>query len=359
VPKSAVTLQNFVDNAMAFGDLKPVLTASGYSLEPATTAMNDAMNGFLADYPYKFNTFDLPQFYTNSWQQDYALVNPNGTTLTNLSWLQRGICININSTAIPKPWSWVEVGRDQTQSTASLLSNNFFSAPIFKANWLPNNDLYYGTWGAANTGNATFGNNPVANSVYTNPLGASSQPFNPITQIIDANGNYLLLTTYGTEGSTAPLAATNAAPGTTVSGTGASTVWTVLDPYGQGIRITPVPSQTGCVWQFNLVGQMLPIRFNAANGGMKQSIFPVTDEYEPHLRALFVAQLYRYSEFAKVRAKFQAEWDLAMKSLIKARMKSDRERDFYRFVASRSVKTGSAGISGYVGPYWPYGGPPR
>lgn len=347
---STVTLQNFVDNAQSFGDLNPVLNAGGYSLEPARTAMNDAMNGFLADYPYKFNGFNLPLFYTNSWQQDYAIPG-----LVTLAWLTRGVCDNISSTAIPKPWSWVEVGRDQQSTTASILSNSFFAQAVFRANWLPNNQLYYGTWGQGNTGNSTLGNNPVSGSVYTNPITASSQPANPITQITDANGNFLVLTTYGTEGSTAPLAAANATPGTTASGSGASTVWTVVDPNGQGIRIAPVPSQTGSVWQFRLTGQLTPPRFSS----FAQTMAPVTDDYEPHLRALFIAQLYRYSSETKIRAKFQTEWDMAMKSLMKARSKSDRERDLYRFVPSTSVKNGAGGWGGYVGPFWPYGGPPR
>jgi len=349
MPKSATTLQNFVDNAMDFGDIEPVLTAGGHSMEPARTAMNDAMNGLLADYPYKFNEFNLPAFYTNSWQQDYAIPG-----LTTLSWLQKGICVNINSTALGKPWAYVQCGRDQQQSTSSILSNNFFSGPVFNASYLPNNVLYYGTWGAANTGNSTLGNNPLSGSVYTAPLGAPSQPKNPITQIIDANGNLLVLTGYGTEGTTAPVAPANSVAGTIATpGSGATTTWTVVDPYGQGIRISPVPSQTGCVWQFLLVGQSLPPRFT----NLQQTIFPVTDEYEPHLRALFIAQLYRYSSETKIRAKFATEWEIAMKSLVKARMKSDRERDFYRFVPSRSVKGNTGG--GYAGPFWPYGGPPR
>jgi hypothetical protein len=347
---STRTLQNFVDNAQAFGDLRPVLNVGGFSLEPATTAMNDAMNGFLADYPYKFNGFNLPPFYTNSWQQDYAIPG-----LVTLAWLTRGVCVNINATGPNKPWSWVEVGRDQQHTTASILSNNFFASAIYKANWLPNSQLYYGTWGAANTGNATLGNNPVSGSVYTNPLGAGSQPSNPITQITDANGNLLVLTTYGTEGSTAPLAPSNSIAGVLAApGSGATTAWTVVDPNGQGIRIAPVPSQTGSVWQFLLTGQLIPPRFTS----FTQTMAPVTDDYEPHLRALFIAQLYRYSSEAKIRAKFQAEWDLAMKSLMKARAKSDRERDFYRFVPATSCKSGQGG-GGYVGPYWPYGGVPR
>jgi hypothetical protein len=349
---STVTLQNLVDNAQAFGDLAPVLNVGGFSLEPARTAMNDAMNGFLADYPYKFNGFNLPLFYTNSWQQDYAIPG-----LTTLAWLTRGTCVNISSTAIPKPWSWVEVGRDQQSTTAAVLSNSFYAQAVFRANWLPNNQLYYGTWGQPNFGGSTLGNNPVSGSIYTSPLGAGSQPSNPITQIIDANGNFLVLTTYGTEGTTAPVAPASSAAGTVATpGSGATTAWTVVDPNGQGIRIAPVPSQTGSVWEFRLTGQLIPPRFTS----MSQLMTPVPDDYEPHLRALFIAQLYRYSSETKIRAKFKDEWQLAMQSLIKARTKSDRERDFYRFVPSQSVKTGAGGGGGaYVGPYWPYGGPPR
>jgi hypothetical protein len=357
MPKSAVTLQVFVDNAQSYGDIKPVLTVGGFSLEPACSAMNDAMNGFLADYPYKFNQFNLPFFYTNSWQQDYVLVNPDGSSVTNLAWLQQGIAVQINSTALGKPWTWVQVGRSQIQSTANLgsgLATNCM-APIYSATFLPNNLLYFGTWGDANTGNQTLGNNPVAGSVYTAPLGAISQPANPITQIQDVNGNYLVLTGYGTEGTTAPVAPANSLPGTVATpGSGATTVWKVIDPYGQGIRITPIPGQVGAVWQFRLVGQMQPPRFDSslpADKVMNQTIFPVTDEYEPHLRALFIAQLYGYSSEAKIRSMFQTKWDLAMKSLTKARQKSDRERDFYKFVPATSVRSGGGGRTG-VGPFW-------
>jgi hypothetical protein len=359
MPKSDVTLQDFVDNAEDYGDIAPVLNVGGHSLEPARTAMNDAMTDFFADYPYKFNEFNLPFFYTNSYQQDYVSLNADGSSVTNLAWLQQGIAVQINSTALGKPWTWVQVGRSQIQSTANLGSGLAANAlaPVYSATFLQNQRLYFGTWGGSAQ---SLGNDPVAGSVYTNPLGAGSQPANPIQQIKDANGNLLALTGYGTEGSTAPVAPANSAPGTIATpGSGATTVWTVVDPYGQGIRITPIPSQVGVVWQFRLVGQMQPPRFDGADC-FDQTIFPVTDEYESHLRALFVARCYSYSSEAKIAAKFQTKWDMAMKSLVKARTKSDRERDFYKFVPATSVRNGGAGNrTGYAGPYWPYGGPPR
>lgn len=333
-------------------DIQPILSVGGYSNLTMLTIANDVMNEFCAQsFPWKWNEFQLPVFYTNSWQQDYAILG-----LTNLASLQRGIVVNINNTSIPKPWGYVQVVREQTESTSAWNGPcPFFNDPVFSANWMLNSNLYYGTWGAAAIGNGTLGNNPVAGSIYTNPLGAQSQPPNPITQIEDANGNLLVLTGYGHEGTTAPLAALNSAAGVTATpGTGATTVWTVVDPNGQGIRINPVPSQSGVVWQFNLSGQAKPVRFTS----LAQTLFPLPDSMEPHFRQGCVAQAYRYSQSTKVREKFQFEWPLWIKSLLIARMKEDKERDASRFTPARSVLGSGGPRGGWVGPAWPWSGPP-
>src|SRR6185437_6393127 len=284
-----------------------------------------------------------------SWQQDYALA------LTTLASLQQGIVININNSSLPKPWGYVEIVRSQNQATGAWNGPcPFFAAPVFAVNWLPNNQLYYGTWGQANVGGASQGNNPVAGSVYTNPLGASSQPHNPIAQIKDANGNLLVITTYGTEGSAAPVAAVNAAPGTTVSGAGATTVWTVIDPNGQGIRINPVPSQSGVVWQFNLVGQAIPVRFTS----LTQTLAPLWDQYESTFRDGFIARCYQYSPEQKVRDKYDRAWQRWIESLYSAREKSDKEREGNRFVPRLSVVGSGGSRGGFIGPAWPFNGPP-
>src|SRR4029077_18672632 len=175
-------------------------------------------------------------------------------------------------------------------------------------------------------------------SVYINPVGlidgqAISQPANPITQIQDANGNLLVLTTYGTEGTTAPLAPVNAAPGTVASGLGATTVWTVVDPNGAGFRILPVPSHTGVVWQFNIWGQALPIRFKI----LQDTLYPLPDKLEPNFRQMFVAQCYRYVEDPKIRAKFQDEWKLAVRALENCRSKEDMELEENVFTPDRGI----------------------
>ena len=349
--QSTVTIQNIADILSTMIDIQPILSVGGYSNLTMLTIANDVMNEICAQsFPWKWNEFQYPQFYTNSWQQDYAVPNPNATVLASL---QRGIVININSTSIPKPWGYVQVVREQTEATSAWNGPcPFFNAPLFNANWMNNINLYYGTWGAATNGNNTLGNNPGPGSVYTNPLGTSSQPSNPITQIQDTNGNLQVVTTYGTCGGTQPTwPAANSAAGTTT--TDGTVVWTVVDPYGQGIRINPVPSQSGVVWQFNLSGQTKPQRFTS----LTQTLFPLPDSMEPYFRQGCVAQAYRYSQSTKVREKFDREWPLWIKSLVLVREKEDKERDASRFTPARSVM-GSGGPRGsWWGPSWPCGGP--
>lgn len=347
---STVKLQSIVDNAQVFGDLTPIFNVGGQTNQPSLTIANDVMSEIIAQpFPYKWNELVLPVFYTNSFQQDYAGINTDGTSITNLNWLERGIVVDINNTAQPKPYALVETGRQLPQATGGLY--NSAMQGMFKVNWFPNATLYYGVWGDANTGNGTLGNNPVAGSVYTNPLGASSMPANPVTQIRDANGNLLLLTTYGTEGSTAPLAAVDAAAGTVVFGTGATTRWTVVDPDGSGYRILPPPSQTGVVWQFNLVAQKKPVRFI----GLNQTLDPLPDIYESNFRQGFIAQCYRYSPETKIRAKFAQEWQIWKQSLISLRAEQDREQEENGFTLERGIM--GRNRSGWAGPRWPFNGP--
>src|SRR6266576_1225990 len=429
-----VTLQQEVDILQGFGDLEPILNVGGQTSTVILTAANNVMSAICGvPFPHKWNEYNLPQFYTNSLQQDYAVVNPDGSSLTNLGWLERGICIDINNSAEPKPMRLVETGRQLSQSTGTVFNGGVSNSPMFLVNWIPNNLLYYGTWGKNNTGNQSFGNNPTAGSVYINPLGASvlsavwaataggqitfslnyipsglttgsalvvngvlpvlynntytvvsiagnnvvvtstlnpgiydaggligttttnSMPNNPVTQIKDSNGNLLLLTAYGTEGVTPPVAPPNATPGTLVQRTDATTVWTVLDPFGQGFRILPVPVQTGLVWQFNLVGQMKPVRFTSVG----QTLAPFPDEFETHFQMGLIAQLYRFSPIAKVYNKFPEAWSLWLQSLTELRSKEDRELEENVFVPDRGIMGGTQGRNKFLGPMWPFSYPTR
>lgn len=349
---STVTLQQEADIASAMGDILPILNVSGSIEQPALVAANMTMNAICAvPFPHKWNEIEIPVFYNNSYQQDYAGIYPDGSSLLSLAWLERGIVIDISSMSQPKAYRDVEVGRQLPQATGSVW-NPGLGNPLFLVNFFPNNSLYYGVWGQGNVNSPTFGNNPVAGSVYTSPLISNSLPANPIAQIRDANGNLLVLTQYGTEGTTAPTANAKAPAGTVVSGSGATTAWTVVDPVGQGFRILPVPGQTGIAWQFNLVGQAKPVRFTS----LGDYLTPLPDEFEPHFFAGFLAQLYRFSPEQKVRDKFRTEWPLWLQSLNDMRSKQDREQEENQFVPERGIM-GARMRAGWRGPGWPFNNP--
>jgi hypothetical protein len=351
--QSTITLQNILDKVLPFGDTNPVLVnVGGYQLEPFLTICDDVYSDIVGvPFPHKWNEINLPVFYTNSFQQDYVLLNADGTTFSNVEWLERGIVVEMTSTAQPKPWGYVECGRQLTQATGTLNTVGTWNNPTFEVNTFPNYSLYYGTWGAADTGTGSFGNNPVAGSVYTNPLSGNTQAANPITQIRDTNGNLQVVTTYGTCGNSQPTwPVANAAPGTkTTDGT---TVWTVADPYGVGIRILPVPSQTGVVFQFNLVGQQPAIRFSS----LQNTLAPFPDKYETYFRQGVIAQCYRYSSDAKVQAKFERNYAIWKATLNDLRAAQDRELEENRFTPERGIMGGGGGASRnwYVGAAWPF-----
>jgi len=352
---STYSVQNIIDKVRSFAEIEPIFNIGGYSDEPGLTIATDVFTDICAvNFPHKWNEINLPFFYTNSWQQDYALVNPDGSSVLNVEWLERGTAFAINENIVPKPWVNVECGRSQPQRSGTYTNmGTQMGDPGFIVNSFPNYSLYYGVWGQTNVGGSTLGNNPVAGSVYTQPLGANAQPLNPITQIIDAQGNFLVLTTYGTEGTAAPVAVLNAVPGTTCSGPGATTIWTVVDPNGMGMRILAVPSQTGLVWQFNLVGQKPPVRFLS----LGQTLSPLPDKYEPFFRSGFIAQCYKYSPEAKIRAKFQDMYKLWLKSLDGLREVQDRELEEYAFVTDRTIMGRGVSRARFQGPSWPFNYP--
>lgn len=421
--QSTVTLQNILDICQAFGDTMPTLNAGGSQNQPFLICCTDVFNAICAvDFPHKWNEVNIPSFYTNSLQQDYAVVNTDGSSVNNLSWLQRGVAIDINNTSVPKQYREVECGRQLPTQTGTW--NNFsVQQPLFITNWFPNSQLYYGIWGANDTGRGTFGNNPGPGSVYINPQGAiilaaswaatsggqitfslnyipdgtiagssivvsgvtptgyngtftvvsvsvlnvvvtatsnpsvyegggttgspNSMPANPITQIQDANGNLLVLTRYGTEGTTAPLAPVGSGAGTLAYGTGATTIWTVVDPQGAGFRLSPTPNTTGSEWQINLVGQMKPVRFTS----LGQTLYPLPDEYESHFRMGVIAQLYRYSPLKDIRAKFQDAWKLWQISLNDLRARQDRELEENIFTLTRGIFSGRRNWVGAANPF--------
>jgi hypothetical protein len=438
--QSKITLQQILDKVLPLGDVRPVLAeVSGFQLEPFITICTDVMNEIYGQpFPYKWNEIKVPPFYTNSWQQDYALVNPDGTSFYALEWLERGVAINLSSTTVPKQWTYVETARQLPQATGAYI-NPWFLNPQFEVNSFPNYMLYYGTWGAGNIAGPTQGNNPNPGTTYTDPRGATvtsatwvptaggqivfflnyvpsgtvvggslvvtnafpagfnnqftivditdlrvtvtsttnpglfeagglvggtatnpailGMAANPITQVQDPNGNLQVVTTYGVCGNFQPKwPASDAAPGTQTKD--GSVIWTVVDPNGIGVRVLPVPSQTGQTWQFLLVGQQPAPNFSAdPAAGLSQTLAPYPDKYEPQFRMGVIAQCYKYSSLKAVQDKFEKNHTLWLRSLVHLREKQDRELEENMFTPERGIMGAGTSRNKYIGAAWPFNYP--
>jgi len=340
---STIQLQEVVDDASTLGDVAPALATGGFSQSPALSIANDVMqaiiNGGPGGQPYnwKWNRYNLPVFYTNSLQQDYFIPN-----LVNIGWLESAWAVNINQTSVPKQNFPIEVDKD-------LLLTYQAGTYAAKIAWLPNSMLETGTWGAQPLGptagfpsgqttvagpNLTGLQNPGPGVIYTNPVGTLVTPYNAITAITDPNGNLWCLTTYGTCSNTQPswpsspvyptLRNPNLIATTVTDGT---CVWTAINPKGQGMRISPVPPQSGVVWAIQAVGQMVAPRFHS----LTQYLNPLPDTMEWAFKQGFFAECYRRNPDPKIRARFSQERQLWLEALDKAVRQYDREQDDFGF----------------------------
>lgn len=333
---STKTLGGVVSYAKSFAEIAPVIqnTVGGVSLQPALTIADDVMTEMLSQsFNPKWNSFNLPLFYTNSFQQDYAL------NVVNLGWLENGTMTDINNTATPKPIYPLETVRYLPATS------NQVGRPG-QVCWIYNNQMRYGVW----TPNTTFG--PL--------VGVSVTPANPLLQIVDPNGNFWTVTTFGTTGATQPIWPTaltyptqTAPTATATTVTDGTVVWTALNPSGQGIRCNPLPPQAGVVYQFNVVGQYRPGAFN--NGGFtqfSQTLEPIPDDYAKYFRDGFVVHCYAHSSEAKVRGKFQDLYNMWLKALHDSAVQGDRERDDAGFYPSVGLM--DAPWTLYPGPAYPF-----
>jgi hypothetical protein len=326
---STTPLGSVVDYARAFPDNNPVLNAGGFSLQPALGIANDVMTEMLAEaFNWKFNRFKLPVFYTNSFQQDYAL------NVVNLGWLEHGFLVDINNTSTPKPIWPIETVRD-------LEATSMQYGRAGQACWLPNDQLTYGTWAAS----TTF--SPLLNITVT--------PANPFLQIQDPNGNYWMLTTFGTTGASqpswpaSPSYPTYSAPTTTATTvTDGSVVWTAVNPKASGIRLSPIPPQAGVVFQVNLIGQMKPPTFL----NFAQTLDPLTFEYDQLFKQGFITFCLLRSPEVKVRGKFQDAYKLWVAAMTAARGQADREKENAGFYPATPIM-GTPTFED-PGPAWPF-----
>jgi hypothetical protein len=344
---SSTKLQAIVDFAKTYPELSPVLATGGFSQEPALTIANDVMIAMLSKpYAPKWNRIRLPFFYTNSFQQDYAL-----PTVNNLAWLEYAILIDINSSSEPKDKYTLETNRDLPETSIQ------YGRPG-QVSWLPNDQLIYGTWGGTNNGEGST-SNPGPGSVYGLLLGAVSQPTNPLLQIQDPNGNFWVLTNALTQsvtlGMTQPVWPTTVKYPTPTNPTQVATtqadgtgIWTAINPKGQGLRLNPIPSQNGKVWQGRVFGQARPPQFTS----LSQNIDPVPDDFAAYFRRGFIAYSYMHSKDPKVRAKFLDQDRLWKESLQQFVQSGDRERDNTGIYPTDAIMPSPG--STYLGPANPY-----
>jgi hypothetical protein len=128
-------------------------------------------------------------------------------------------------------------------------------------------------------------------------------------------------------------------------------VWTAVNPKGQGFRLSPIPPNSGVVWQVNPVAQMRVPRFSS----MQQTLEPIPDDWEMFFKNGFYAQCYRHSPDPKVRLKFKDEWALFMQSLDNAVKQGQRETDDFGFYPGSPGVMDTGFCINPVNPAWPYG----
>ena len=341
------------------GDCAPVLPTGGYYATVAVSAANDTMTAMIAGnqngspFNFKWNRINVTPFFINSWQQDYATAN------VNIGWLEYCNAYCTSSSASPKPFFAVEVKRD-IMLTYNQTGGDGSGAKIC---WMQNDTLTFGTWGQSTVNSITGLQNPGPGQTYTNPLGMVSLPSNPISQVKDAFGNLWIVTGFGTCGSSNPFV-TNLNPQypdinnpntVATTATDGSVTWTAVNPKGQGFRISPMPCQTGPVWQIAPIAQMKIAKFLTTKPLNQQFCEPIPDDFFTYFQNGFFAQCYRRSPDPKVRQKFDAEMKIWMKSLHDAVSQGSREQDDWGFVPTNPgvMDTGYGYPS--LSPALPYG----
>ena len=347
---SSYTLQNVWDIVSANGDTAPSLSAGGFSDQPMLQMANEVLSAMLLGGPngqpmnWKWNRFNVTPFPTISWQQDYFVPG-----LVQLAWLESAWGIQFSNTSQPKPKIPLEVHKDLT---VTYQQNGYPG----KVCWVPTRLAQTGTWGATELSTPTGQNNPGPGVVYTNPLTSTTQPSNPITQITDPNGNFWVVTTYGTCGNSqpswtvSPVYPTLTSPNTVASTvTDGTVVWTAINPNGQAIRLNPIPPQQGQVWQINCVGQQRITQFTS----LGQSLGVLPDDYYQYFVNGCLAQAYRRNPDAKIRVRFKDEWTLWLKSLHDAFDFANREQDDFGFYPGEPImETGRGSV--FLGPAYPF-----
>jgi hypothetical protein len=349
-PNNSPTLQSIVNSLRAYPDLSPIMSASGWTQEPALAAANDVMQRIFAEgMDWKWNRGYVPPFLTVALQQDYP------TQLVDFGWLEQGYRVDINNSVSnsnqgAKYIFGVETVRDL--ATTSVQFN------AFNASYIRNGLATCGLW--------------QPNTQYLCGYGVAAPPQSPIQTFKDANGNILYIDStnlglniespgytgttinlptpnpYGTSGSVQPLLPANTQPGTTVAD--GTVTWTVADPWGYAMRLSPIPALGGLCWWMNLIYQKRAPQFTT----LQQTIDPIPPDYTFMFRTGLRAMIFLHSGDKRGPMMWQQFEEALMVGLRAA----DREREDSVFYPSEGLMSGGGGYwGGYgmaIGPAWPY-----
>jgi hypothetical protein len=344
------TLQQIAQQMKSNPDFYNVLGGTpGYTTEPFLTIANETMSRILAEnMPWKWNRKIIPPFLTVSLQQDYC------TQITDIGWLEDGWLVDINNSTsnangAPKPIRPVETMRDLAQTSAQGVP--------FAVCFVPNNQAFMGLW--------------QANTSYGCGYGVPQTPRTPIQQFLDVNGNILYIDStnlglniespgfvgptitppgfypYGISGSTQPVAPPNATPGTMVPDN--TVVWTVADPLGYALRVSPTPAINGLEWLVVLNYQVRPPQLLT----LQATTFPIPNEMVYLFRAGVRAALYRENGNQQ-GTQMYADWE---ETLVKAVRAGDRQQEDNRMLPECGIMGGFSPFTNpmQIGAGWPYG----
>lgn len=321
---STITLQMVLDWTKAKGIPVPTDMPGGYGTSLAVKNGNDVMARIVAErFNFKWNRETAAPFYTNSYQQDYPQLG-----LSNIGWLESADRVDINNTSFPKPLKQINAVKD-----APRCSDAWF--PTRDVCWMYNKDLSYGTW-------------PGADQTFS-PLVAAQVQQNPIMSMIDANGNLLIVTTFGTTGSVAPSCPVDSLEGVTVAD--GSVVWTVVAPNGQGFRVWPLPGATGPVWQITPYYQVRLQRLVT----LGSLINPIPDDYSDTYQVGYEIFCKMGSPNPQLKMEGKSEYPLWLAALALDAKKGDRELNTYAMLpASSAVTDVYTGLRNPQDPSQPY-----
>lgn len=321
---STISLQDVIDSIAVIGDLSPQANPGGYGPATCLSIANDTMADLISKrFNWKWNSFNVAPFYTNTYQQDYPQID-----LANIGWLEAAWWVDINSTQTPKPLDTVLAVKDLE------VVNTQGGLPA-KVCWMYNRQLLTGAW-------------PGANTTYGAYLNVAQAPQNPPMAIRDVSGNILVVTTVGVTGSVAPDAGANAAAGSTVAD--GTVTWKVCNPNAQGFRVWPNPPANGPVFQLNVKAQMKALRFTS----LTQTIDPIPDDYSQHFKTGFTAYSHKYSKDPDLRNRapqMLADWQMSM---VEATKQGDREPDSFVMYPATSLLSGTPYIRNPRNPARPY-----